>query len=467
MSTQVFAWKIHESFVSESVHYKQYHLSRHRRTDDCVHMMRPRLKLTCSITLMAAHLLLARDVYVSANQCMISPNACGYVNFSSNVTAVNNSAFQACSDLVSIYIPDSVSMIGEFALSYTPKLEWVSLPDSLRVISISAFERADALTHIALPNSITYIGVRAFSGCLALASIVIPSSMVEITMQAFYMCQGLVSVTIPDTILMIGSDSFGYTVNLTSVVIPDSVLILDTFAFYASDLSSVVISTSLSVISYMAFDQCKCSSNIYTRGATIVDCRVQPNRSITVSTTPWVSQSHSMSANQRIAGGTEGSGLADDSSAAPPQTSSTTVRPKSQTLSTRQTSPDCVAPFHPTSTEPPTWHGQTPHNSRNATPLACALSVVLLGGIVLLWLVRATIRRKRAAHNARDALKARRYGRFRQGSAESGEGWGDDDDALMAIDMTSHPQGGVESDMVGFMETQHNTTPLARCETLV
>lgn len=65
-----------------------------------------------------------------------------------SVNSIAESAFEGCSSLTAITIPDSVTRIGE-----------------------SAFEGCSSLTSITIPDSVKSIGVHAFNGCISLKTI--------------------------------------------------------------------------------------------------------------------------------------------------------------------------------------------------------------------------------------------------------------------------------------------------------
>lgn len=58
------------------------------------------------------------------------------------VTCIGNSAFEDCSDLTGVTIPDSVMRIGD-----------------------DAFSDCSGLTNVTIPDSVTHIGRRTFDGC--------------------------------------------------------------------------------------------------------------------------------------------------------------------------------------------------------------------------------------------------------------------------------------------------------------
>ena len=90
----------------------------------------------------------------------------------SDKTAIVRNAFQNCSGLTSVTIPDSVKSIG-----------------------IWAFGRCTSLTSITIPNSVTIIGNYDFLDCTSLTSVYIGSGVTSIGNYSFYNCTSLNSIT--------------------------------------------------------------------------------------------------------------------------------------------------------------------------------------------------------------------------------------------------------------------------------
>ena len=174
------------------------------------------------------------------------PKTVTYNDVTYNVTSIGNLAFEDCSGLTSITIPNSVTSIGS-----------------------SAFYGCSVLTSITIPNSVTNIGLEAFYGCKDLKTvlisdleawcyisfsnssanplsyakhlylngeeinnIVIPNTVTSIGRFAFYSCSGLTSISIPNSVTSIGDYAFQYCSSLTSVIIPNSVTSIGIQAFY-------------------------------------------------------------------------------------------------------------------------------------------------------------------------------------------------------------------------------------------
>ena len=114
-------------------------------------------------------------------------NLSGKYSIRKGVKVIGNWAFCSCK-LTSINIPNSVTMIGEYAFNWCKSLTSINIPNSVTTIGEGAFRCCDSLTSINIPNSVTTIGKGAFVGCDSLTSINIPNSVTTIGDGAFYDC---------------------------------------------------------------------------------------------------------------------------------------------------------------------------------------------------------------------------------------------------------------------------------------
>ena len=213
------------------------------------------------------------------------------------VTSIGDHAFDDCTSLTSITIPNGVTSIGAYAFSGCRSLTSITLPDSVTSIGNCAFDLCTRLTSITLPDSVTSIGSGAFIFS-SLTSITIPDSVTSIGDYTFSMCNSLTSITIPDSVTSIGDRAFGSCTSLTSIqvaadnthyatidgalftrnlstlhtypagkkggyAIPDSVTSIGDHAFYGcSSLTSITIPDSVTSIGDYAFSSCTSLTSI-------------------------------------------------------------------------------------------------------------------------------------------------------------------------------------------------------------
>ena len=141
-------------------------------------------------------------------------------------------AFEGCSGLTSITLPDSLNSIGYYAFTGCSSLTSITLPDSISAIGQGAFGGCSSLTSITLPDSLTEIGVVVFRGCSSLTSITLPDSLNSIGEATFRGCSSLTSITLPDSIVTIGENAFEGCSSLTSITLPDSITEIGDAVFF-------------------------------------------------------------------------------------------------------------------------------------------------------------------------------------------------------------------------------------------
>ncbi len=193
------------------------------------------------------------------------------------VTSIGYMAFQWCSGMTSITLPDSVKTIGDYAFSNCTGLTGISIPDSVTSIGKEAFASCRNLTNVTIPDSVTSIGIRAFSNtawlkarqeenplvivgsilidatkctgdvtipdgvksigdyafsdCKDLTGVILPEGLTSFGNAAFKNCSGLESITIPDGVESIGVEAFASCSSLTGITLPDSVTSIGSYAF--------------------------------------------------------------------------------------------------------------------------------------------------------------------------------------------------------------------------------------------
>lgn len=136
------------------------------------------------------------------------------------VTRIESRAFEGCTDLTRIVLPDGVTSIGENAFADCSSLTSITIHGSVTSIGMFAFRGCIGLTNVTIPNSVTSIGGGAFLGCSGLTRIAISDSVAFLDNMVFGECTGLTNITIPESVTRIGGSllpSFLGCTNLTSV----------------------------------------------------------------------------------------------------------------------------------------------------------------------------------------------------------------------------------------------------------
>lgn len=203
---------------------------------------------------------------------IVIPARVKYHGFWHDVTAVWESAFKDCPDLLQVDLPAGIQCMfydatgssrlaavnideaSEFYTSrdgvvYNKKLTEIvcyppghgdsfEIPSTVKTIG-KEFNNCSPLRHVVIPPSVTDFYAGAFKGCSGLEEIVIPGSIKCIRVGCFNECTGLKTVTLSNGVESI-ENAFKGCSSLQKIVLPDSLKTVEFSAFSGcGDIESI------------------------------------------------------------------------------------------------------------------------------------------------------------------------------------------------------------------------------------
>lgn len=181
----------------------------------------------------------------------------------STIAIIAEGAFEDCEKLRSITIPSSVVILGDYSFYSCYSLETVTFAEGLVLgeIPMGIFAHCEKLKEITIPASVIEINSEAFSGCTSLSEVIFESNttLEVIGDYAFQSVYGLRTIFIPSSVVSIRDNAFSYCQHLEEVIIP-----LDTALTYIGNsaflnnlkLESIYLPETLTYLGVAAFSDC-------------------------------------------------------------------------------------------------------------------------------------------------------------------------------------------------------------------
>lgn len=271
------------------------------------------------------------SVFYTSSACLIERAAKSLIRGCStsviptdgSVTEIAIGAFDGCSGLKSITIPDAVKKIGDFAFFGCSSLMRINIPAGVVDIGEIVFGECPSLAEITVDerntryhsagnclifrtatyrptrildnwpfvdsedicaekriiiagcsasvipsdSGVTGIGRGAFWGCTGLKEIHLPDTVKNIHESAFNDCSGLKSIELPPSVTYIGSNAFSGCSALTDANIPGGVTYVGYYAFaHCAALKRVDIAVGETDFGDNVFYECYALTDIYFSG---------------------------------------------------------------------------------------------------------------------------------------------------------------------------------------------------------
>ncbi|WP_455259650.1 leucine-rich repeat protein [Ruminococcus sp.] len=155
--------------------------------------------------------------------------------------------------------PDGIVYYGKSACAYKGDFAAAeTVKDGTTIIVDGLFYGDEVLTSINLPDSVEYIGDMAFEDCINLKKISLPKSLYTLCDETFLGCESLESVELSE-VVNIGVSAFAHCTSLKSIVIPESVEFgIDDSAFLnCTSLQKVTVNGNIQQIGSAVFMNCE------------------------------------------------------------------------------------------------------------------------------------------------------------------------------------------------------------------
>lgn len=139
------------------------------------------------------------------------------------VREIPSAAFQNCTNLTTITLPEEVTIIADGAFNNCKNLQEIFMGEKLESVGEYAFSKCSSLSIVNFPTSLKNIKAAAFADCANLTYVLFHEGLENIGKMAFYNCGNIIGVQLPSTLTTIGEQAFKECVNL-DVVMNDSQL---------------------------------------------------------------------------------------------------------------------------------------------------------------------------------------------------------------------------------------------------
>lgn len=172
-------------------------------------------------------------------------------------TEIRPRAFEGNNEIHTIYVPEGVTCVGEYAFKNCENLKTVVLPSTLVSLSDCAFEFCESLERINLPDSLKKIGMSVFYGCKSLDDISLPAGLEMLGGSAFQSCDALRSIRIPGKVKTLEYRILSGCDALKNVIIEEGIETIEKYAFdFCPELNDLVLPSTLKSIEEHAFRAC-------------------------------------------------------------------------------------------------------------------------------------------------------------------------------------------------------------------
>ncbi len=173
------------------------------------------------------------------------------------LSKIGDYAFQECTALKKIILPDTIINVGNTAFGNCTNLLDLKLPNNDVSFGSSTFYKCISLTSIEIPPAIKTLSYGIFTGCTNLENVTLNEGLMKMDSNAFISCTKIKNINLPSSLTSIGAGVFSTCSILERIEIGDNITTIPANAFYGCrSLTTVSIGKSVSSIDSTAFTGC-------------------------------------------------------------------------------------------------------------------------------------------------------------------------------------------------------------------
>ena len=182
------------------------------------------------------------------------PQTISYENDNYDVTVIQKDAFKGLKKLTSVTIKSNIRVIGDNAFDECSSLKILNLPEELDSVGNQAFAHT-AIEKIIVPK-VNKAGREFFYWCTKLTDVGFGSSLTSLPSHIFRNCKSLETIDIPDGIKTIGESAFEGCSDLKRVGLPEDIDSIGNSAFSeCKAIQNLTLPATLRAIGSRAFYQ--------------------------------------------------------------------------------------------------------------------------------------------------------------------------------------------------------------------
>ena len=185
------------------------------------------------------------------------------IKISEGIEFIEDSAFEGCSHLIEILLPETLVQIGDNSAqirrgAFTgTALKTITIPKNVKNIGSYTFAHTN-LQYVITPDDLEFLGTHAFWACYNLKKVALSDNITKICDYTFDDCCNLSEIKLPKGLLTIKKGAFRNCSCLSNIELPQDLLTIEAFAFEGCKyMSEIHIPMGTQVIGKGAFSGCQ------------------------------------------------------------------------------------------------------------------------------------------------------------------------------------------------------------------